>query len=170
MDGRKDAITGTIDLQYSLKHLLGKCTDFKDEQTALQFFGTQLGVMVILIPKFHAELAAEGVEYSWAHAKAYYRRMPESRKRGRDKFKQLVKECTCPINVLTKERIEKFASRAQACICTYRHLEQQQQLQTAAAVAELEEEQNFTATTTGSTSRGMQPIDVSPKQELLYKI
>ncbi len=32
----------------------------------------------------------------------------------------------------------------------------------------MEEEQNFTATTTGSTSRGVQPIDVAPKQELLY--
>jgi hypothetical protein len=102
VDGRKDAMIGTVDLRYSLIHLLGECTDFKDEQTALQFLlDTQLGVMVILTPKFHAKLAGKGVEYSWAHAKAHYRRMPVSRKRGRDNFKQLVKECTCPINVLT---------------------------------------------------------------------
>ncbi len=60
MDGRKDAITGTVDLRYSLIHLLGECTDFKDEQTALQFLlDTQLGVMVVLTPKFHAKLAGK---------------------------------------------------------------------------------------------------------------
>ncbi len=35
-----------------------------------------------------------------------------------------MKECTCPATVLTKERIEKFSSRARAYICTYHHLEQ----------------------------------------------
>ena len=126
MDGRKDAITDTVDLQYSLKHLMSRCSDFKEEETALQYLGTQLGVKVLLTPKFHAELAGEGVEYSWAHAKAFYRRVPLSRKRGRDNFKQLVKDCTCPVNVLTRERIEKFVSRARAYICTYHYLHQMQ--------------------------------------------
>ena len=75
LDGRKDMITGaSIDLQYSLKYLMSECTDFKEEETALEYLGTQLGVKVQLTPKFHAdELAGEeGVEYSWAHAKAVY--------------------------------------------------------------------------------------------------
>ena len=70
LDGRRDAITGKIDLQYSLRSLLGNCRAFKDEETALQFIGTQLGVTILLTPKFHAELACEGVEYSWAHLKS----------------------------------------------------------------------------------------------------
>jgi hypothetical protein len=48
--------------------------------------GTAVPVRVL---KFHSELAGEGVEYIWAHAKAYYRRMPVSKKRGRENFKQL---------------------------------------------------------------------------------
>jgi hypothetical protein len=52
--------------------------------------------------------------------------MPLSRKRGRDNFKQLVRESTCPVNVLPKERIERFASRARAYICTYHYLDQKQ--------------------------------------------
>ncbi|KAI2509512.1 hypothetical protein MHU86_4889 [Fragilaria crotonensis] len=83
LDGRKDNITGTIDLRYSLRNIMAECTDFKDEESALQYLGSQLGVTVLLTPKFHAELAGEGVEYCWAHAKAYYRRMPLSRKRGK---------------------------------------------------------------------------------------
>ena len=124
VDGRKDAITGSINLQFSLRHLLAECTDFKEEETALQYLGTQLGVQVELTPKFHAELAGEGVEYSWAHAKSYYRRVPVSRKRGRENFKELVRECTCPVKVLNKVRIQKFAARARAYICTYHHLDQ----------------------------------------------
>ena len=48
--------------------------------------------------------------------------MPLAKKRGRDSFKQLVRDCTCPDEILTKERIEKFAARARAYICTYHHL------------------------------------------------
>jgi hypothetical protein len=149
LDGRRDAITGVVDLHYSLRNLLAECTDFKEEETALQYLGTQLGVTVQLTPKFHAELAGEGVEYCWAHAKAYYRRVPVSRKRGRENFKDLVKECTSPVKVLTKDRIEKFASRARAYICTYHHLEQ---VHSAPAVA----------------ATGVDPISALPKHELLY--
>jgi hypothetical protein len=63
LDGRKDTVTGKIDLQYSLRHLLSECMDFKHEETALQHLGTQLGVSVKLTPKFHAELVGEGIEY-----------------------------------------------------------------------------------------------------------
>ncbi len=60
---------------------MGNCQDFKEEKTALQHLGQQLGVMVLLTPKFRTELAGEGVaEYSWAHAEAFYRKLPVSRK------------------------------------------------------------------------------------------
>lgn len=124
VDGCKDPITGEIDLRYSLKSLLARCTDFKEEETALQYLGTQLGVKVELTPKFDAKLSGEGVEYCWAHTKSHYRRIPLSRKRCRENFKQVVKESTCPVNVMIKERIEKFAARARAYICTYYHLDQ----------------------------------------------
>ena len=78
-----------------------------------------------LTPKFHAELAGEGIEYNWAHAKSYYRRVPVSRKEGRENFKALVvRECTSPAMIFTKGRVQKFAARARAYICTYFYLEQ----------------------------------------------
>jgi hypothetical protein len=55
---------------------MSNCQDFKEEETALQHLRRQLGVTVLLMPKFCAELAGKGVEYSWAHAKAFYRRLP----------------------------------------------------------------------------------------------
>ena len=135
LDGRKNPFTGIVDLQYSLRHLLSECKDFKDEETALQYLGTQLGVTVDLTPKFHAELAGEGVEYCWAQAKSYYRRVPVSRKRGRENFKALVRECTSSQNVITKGRVEKYAARARAYICTYHHLEQAREVHPPAAAA-----------------------------------
>jgi hypothetical protein len=161
VDGRRNVITGKVDLQYSLRQILANCRDFKDEETALQHLGRQLGVTVLLTPKFHAELAGEGVEYSWAHAKAFYRRLPVSQKRGRDNFKQLVKDCTCPTNVLTKQRIEKFASRARAYICTYHHL-QQKNKENAAGVVAIDDENPTTTNTASHVATG------ATKQELLY--
>ncbi len=161
LDGRKDNITGTIDLEYSLRHIMAECTDFKHKELALQYLGSQLGVKVLLTPKFHAELAGEGVEYSWAHANANYRRMSLSRKRGKETFKQLVQDCTCPVTVLTKERIEKFASRARAYVCTYHHLQQEQEKQhQQAALRKVEnKDQN-------SLSQRTTPL--FPNQILLY--
>jgi hypothetical protein len=96
-----------------------RCRDFQEEETALQHLGAQLGVEVRLTPKFHAELAGEGVEYSWAFAKAFYRRLPLALKKGRDNFKEVVKLATCTVKQLTRVRIRKFAARARAYICTY---------------------------------------------------
>ena len=84
-----------------------------EEETALEHLATQLGATVRLTPKFHAELAGEGIEYCWALAKGYYRRMPLSRKMGRENFKQLVKESICPC---------KLSARARAYICSYYQL------------------------------------------------
>jgi hypothetical protein len=155
LDGRKNPITGEVNLQSSLRHILANCKDFKDEETALEFLGTQLGVTVKLTPKFHAELAGEGIEYSWAHSKAFYRRLPLSQKRGRESFKKLVRDCTCPDSVLTKVRMEKFAARARAYICTYHHLEQQKERLLAAA------NQN-------SDKNDRDEIEWTNQQELLY--
>ena len=71
VDGRKDPITGEVNNSSSLRYLMGRCTDFRDEETALEHLALQLGVEVQLTPKFYAELAGEGIEYDWAHSKAY---------------------------------------------------------------------------------------------------
>jgi hypothetical protein len=125
VDGQKDPITRCIDTRSSLRHLVANCTDFKHEETAIQLLGAQLGVTVLLTPKFYAKLAGEGVEYCWAHAKSHYRCMSVSSKRGREYFKLLVKDCTSSVDMLTKVRVQKFASRARAYICTCHNLEQQ---------------------------------------------
>ena len=55
----------------------------------------EVGVSVIISPKFHAEMAGEGIEYSWGVSKCVYRGMPlADSKKGKASFKALVNECT----------------------------------------------------------------------------
>jgi hypothetical protein len=53
-DGDGEVLEGAED--WSLKYLMATCLDFAKEMTALQHVGSQLGVSVIITPKFHAEL------------------------------------------------------------------------------------------------------------------
>ena len=84
--------------------------------------------------------------------------VPAWRERGRDNFKQLVvKDCICPTNVLTRVRVEKFASRARAYICTSHHLEQMSLQNKAADAITVNENSTSDAAPAGAL-----------KQELLY--
>jgi hypothetical protein len=75
-----------------------------------------------------------------------------SLKRGRENFKELVRECTSSQNVIAKDRVEKFAARTRAYICTYYHLEQVREVPPPVAA-------DAVAVTSNS---------ILPKQELLY--
>jgi len=118
----------------SLRLLMANCTDFVNEETALQHLGRHLGLKVIHTPKFHAELAGEGIEHSWACAKSDHRRRPLSQKKGLQNFKNLVQQ-SCGPDVLTKERACKFSRRARAYICTRHLLDKQQAAPPAEAAA-----------------------------------
>ena len=59
--------------RWSLKCLMASsCLDFTEEKAALQHVGIELGVSVIISPKFYAKLAAEGIEHSWGVTKGVY--------------------------------------------------------------------------------------------------
>jgi hypothetical protein len=42
------------------------------ELTLLQYYAQEMGVKVDRAPKWHPEIAGEGIEYIWALAKLYY--------------------------------------------------------------------------------------------------
>ena len=52
-----------------LVEILAACTDFETQKRTL-------GVKAERSPKFHCELAGEGIEYDWAYCKQQYRRRP----------------------------------------------------------------------------------------------
>ena len=83
----------------------------------------ELGISVIISPKFHAEMAGEGIEYSWGITKGLYRRKPLNSKRSKERFKELVLQCTSR-DILWIETVRKLSRQARAYICTYYSLYQ----------------------------------------------
>jgi len=124
LNGRKNPLTGQIDKSMSLQCLLGKCADFQKELSALQALGVDLGVIVDATPKYHAEVASKGIEYSWGHAKGKYHWTALAQKQGQSNFIQLVKECCNPVEEITIGLVRLFARGECAYICTYYHLAQ----------------------------------------------
>jgi hypothetical protein len=119
-DGKVDAY-GIVNKTYSLHHLMSNCKDFIEEESMLQSMAEIMGVKIDRTPICHAELAGEGVEYSWGCAKNSYRRYPLCQKRGKETYMELVKKVLSRDN-LTTERIRKFARRARSYICAYYQL------------------------------------------------
>jgi hypothetical protein len=83
---------GTMDEERSLVQIIGNwCDDFRNEKAHLQVLADHaIGILVDFTPKFHAEMAGEGVEYSWAYSKSCYRRSPLQKKKSRASFRDLV--------------------------------------------------------------------------------
>ncbi|KAG7349554.1 hypothetical protein IV203_012151 [Nitzschia inconspicua] len=112
--------------------------DFQNELTHLQVMANELKVQVMFTPKFHAEMAGEGIEYSWGFVKGSYRRKPLQKKRKRADFEDLVDKCTNVETELTKARIRKFSALARAYLCTYHYLATAEP--TAAAIKDNDQE------------------------------
>ena len=121
MDGIKD-VYGNVDQSTALKTMMESCQDFYEEETLLVHYGRELGVMVLRTPKCHCELAGEGIEYCWGLAKLIYRKMPISKKKGKDSFLKSVREALST-DILTKERTIKFSKRARQYMLAYHSME-----------------------------------------------
>ena len=65
--------------------------------------------------------AGEGIEYSWACAKGSYHRQPHGRKKTKDGFHTLLKECL-ETGALSIEWARCFLRRAQECMVAYYQL------------------------------------------------
>jgi hypothetical protein len=102
-----------------LVELLLKCSDFDNAETNLQMIARNLGVVAERTPKFHCEMAGEGIEYDWGFCKGKYRRQPIARKRGRTTFMDLVKEVTGWAFGVTMNQCRRSSARARAYISAY---------------------------------------------------
>jgi hypothetical protein len=71
--------------QYALSYLLQQCADFKDEKSDLEHLATDLSgrdttISILFTPKYHCELAGEGIIYCWGAAKGMYQKLPLNKK------------------------------------------------------------------------------------------
>jgi hypothetical protein len=115
--GRCDEM-GILIEESSINLLMQKQPDFAFELTLLQYYGSELGVLVDRTPKCHPEIAGDGIEYVWALAKLYYRYQPLSMKRSKDQFRRLVNDSLSTKN-LTLGRVRKCSKRARDYMLAY---------------------------------------------------
>ena len=110
--------------QYSLTYLISQCSDFKNEISDLEHLTKEISKLhninseILFTPKFHCELAGEGIEYSWGASKKIYRRYPLKRKRFASKFEACVKRSISLVSPLMANR---FSSKARSYMMGYKH-------------------------------------------------
>jgi hypothetical protein len=105
---------------FSLKLLLETCHDFQNEVTQLQNVASMYGFKVAMTPKYHAEIAGCGIEYSCGAAKSRYRRIPMERKRKKADFRTAVESS---LSVLTKTTVRKCDQKTRTYLQAYFFLE-----------------------------------------------
>ena len=111
--------------QFSLLFLLDNSPDFKAEMTDLEHLAKEVSTehsndfLILYSPKFHCELAGEGIEYSWGASKRLYRKKPLYQKRSFEKFIGSVKEC---ISKVTPMMCQRFSMKARRYMLVYHHL------------------------------------------------
>jgi hypothetical protein len=79
---------------------------FLKEDSLLQLNIKNLGGTCIHSPKYHCELAGEGIEYSWGNAKMKYRSFIAREKRTKAQFLERVMYCMSR-DFLYFERVRK---------------------------------------------------------------
>ena len=102
----------------SLDILLSQCSDFLNEESLLQLNIRKLGCGVIHTPKYHCEMAGEGIEYSWGNAKMKYRSFKASEKRSKAQFLEKVQFCLSR-EFLTIEKVRKNSRRSREYMVAY---------------------------------------------------
>ena len=101
------------------------CPDFVNEEGSLQHVAKMLGVMVMLTPKCHPEMAGEGVEYAWAGAKNAYRNLALKDKKGINNFRKSDKSGLSD-KVLSVQKIRKFGQRQRYFLIAYHAVDSSQ--------------------------------------------
>jgi hypothetical protein len=110
--------TGAVDKELSLHCLMESCLDFANETTEVRSMREKRGVRVILMTKFHAEMAGEEIEYLWGVAKSWYCSKPLHLKSKKGSFLDLIRGCL-DLNLITKEKVRSFSKRARSYIFAY---------------------------------------------------
>jgi hypothetical protein len=109
---------------FVLTYLLNQCPDFANETSDLQHLAVALSdetcvVTLEFTPKYHCEMAGEGVEFGWGFSKKLQRRLPLKDRRKIDGFIKSVKHCLLKV---TPVRMRRFARRARKYMLAYHEI------------------------------------------------
>ena len=110
--------------EFILTNALSKCDDFINEKTDIEQLCEDVSIHspknceILFTPKFHCELAGEGIEYAWGMMKRIYRNAPMETKRLTKGFQLLVQQCARSVS-LNSARL--FSKKARRYMVVYHH-------------------------------------------------
>jgi hypothetical protein len=108
------------DTTTSVLSMLKKCEDFASERPQIVYVvELKLGAFIRLTPKCHPEIAGRGIEYAWGYSKLRYRRDINDGVAAH--IKENVKKALSR-ELITVNRIRKFARKARDYKLTYAYL------------------------------------------------
>ena len=130
LDGKKEwkDDNGTVHgryLPFCLRYTLAQCHDFRNELTAMEDLARRLSIQssavnIIYTPKYHCEIAGEGIEYSWDIFKKFYRKLLLSENKGVSNFRSSVRKSVEHVNI---QHVRKFTARARRYMLAYMHFD-----------------------------------------------
>jgi len=114
LKGRKSQLDDDSNLKkeyekYSLRTSMKRCSDFANEKSAMEHLFMQLSrkaeqtISMLTSPKYHCEVAGEGIEFVWGMMKRRFRSIPYKEKDTKQKFNKCVRECV--ENYVTKKML-----------------------------------------------------------------
>ncbi len=83
-------------------------------------------IELLITPKYHCELAGEGIEYAWGLFKKYFRQTAHAGKKGKAQFTSCVETSLKKVSV---DHIRRFSARARRYMLTYSLLDSPESLQ-----------------------------------------
>ena len=104
---------------------MANCQDFSEEPSAMQSLFLHLSqqsesnIVLLTSPKYHCEIAGEGIEYDWGLTKKKYRNIPLSEKNSKEKFSKCVKQC---IKHVTKAHVRLFSGKCHRYMMAYKNI------------------------------------------------
>ena len=107
--------TQVID-KYSMKAVLGNCSDFKFVKSMIERALNARGHEVMLSSKFHAEVAGVGIEYDFGRAKWWYRK---NNRLSTKSLKEL-SAASFASSVVSLKHTRKFARKSRDYMRAYR--------------------------------------------------
>lgn len=108
--------------KFSLCHLRGELSDFKNEKSEighlLEEISARIGVRITckFSPKYHCELAGEGIEYSWGLVKRRFRSLPLTK---RDKAHKFIAAAQGMFQGMDVDSVRMFSRRARSYMLVY---------------------------------------------------
>ena len=73
-------------------------------------------------PKYHCELAGEGVEFSWGFMKRHFRNLSLNEKNTKEKFNKAVRSS---VELVSVQNVRMFAGRCRRYMVTYLNFEKE---------------------------------------------